>query len=93
MKPAAQHSVHPTSGSLRVLKSFLWLEAGSVKMALSRPTHQQVTQAVRCRSSNWVKCKYHVAYSSSLERTPHKERGMCFVKVMSFFGSFAIAAL
>jgi hypothetical protein len=44
---AAQHSVHPTGGSLRVFRQFLWLEAGSVKGALSYPTHQRVTPAVR----------------------------------------------
>jgi len=38
--------VHPTGGSLRVFKPFAWLEVGSVKMALSRPIHQRVTQAV-----------------------------------------------
>ena len=43
---AAQHSVHPTGGSLRVFRQFAWLEVGSVKMALSRPTHQRVTQTV-----------------------------------------------
>jgi len=43
---AAQHSVHPTGGSLRVFKRFAWLEVYSVKLALSRPTHQRVTQAV-----------------------------------------------
>jgi hypothetical protein len=43
---AAQHSVHPTGGSLRVFKQFAWLKVGSVKMAFSRPTHQRVTQAV-----------------------------------------------
>jgi len=43
---ADQHSVHPTGGSLRVFKQFAWLEAGSVKAALSRPAHQRVTQAV-----------------------------------------------
>jgi hypothetical protein len=32
--------------SLRVFKQFSWLEAGSATMALSRPTHQRVTQAV-----------------------------------------------
>ena len=42
----AQHSVPPTSGSLRVFKQFAWLEVGSVKAALSRPTHQRVTQTV-----------------------------------------------
>jgi len=45
-KPA-QHSVHPTGGSLRVLKQFAWLEAGSGKEALSRPAHQRVTLTVR----------------------------------------------
>jgi hypothetical protein len=45
---AAEHSVHPTGGTLRVrvFRQFAWLEAGSVKAALSRPTHQRVTQAV-----------------------------------------------
>ena len=43
---AAQHSVHPTGGSLRVFEQFAWLEVGSVKVALSRPSHQRVTQAV-----------------------------------------------
>src|SRR6266540_4050795 len=42
----AQHSVHPTGGSLRVFKQFVWLKAGSVKVALSRPAHQRVTPAV-----------------------------------------------
>jgi hypothetical protein len=42
----AQHSVHPTGGSLRVFRRFVWLEVGSGKLALSRPTHQRVTQAV-----------------------------------------------
>ena len=32
--------VHPTGGSRRVFKHFAWLEAGSVKMALSRLAHQ-----------------------------------------------------
>ena len=43
----AEHSVHPTGGSLRVFKQVTWLEVDSVKMALSRPTHQRVTRAVR----------------------------------------------
>ena len=42
----AQHSVHPTGGSLRVFRQFSWLGVGSVKEALSRPTHQRVTQTV-----------------------------------------------
>jgi hypothetical protein len=39
--------VHPTGGSRRVFRQFSWLEAGSVKAALSRPTHQRVTHTVR----------------------------------------------
>jgi len=38
--------VHPTGGTLRVFKQFSWLGAGSDKIALSRPAHQRVTQAV-----------------------------------------------
>ena len=37
---------YPTGGTRRVFKQFAWLEVGSVKVALSRPTHQRVTQAV-----------------------------------------------
>src|SRR5215216_7489346 len=44
---AAQHSVHPTGESLRVFRHFAWLGVRSVKVALSRSTHQRVTQAVR----------------------------------------------
>ena len=33
-------------GSRRVFKHLAWLEVDSVKVALSRPTHQRVTQAV-----------------------------------------------
>jgi hypothetical protein len=47
---AVQHSVHPTGGSLRVFKQFAWLEVVSVKLALSRPTHQRVTRAVGRRA-------------------------------------------
>ena len=40
-------------GSLLVFVPFAWLEVGSGKMALSRPAHQRVTQAVgRLMSSN-----------------------------------------
>jgi hypothetical protein len=41
-----QHSVHPTGGSLRVFKQFVWLEVGSGKMALPRPAHPRVTLTV-----------------------------------------------
>jgi hypothetical protein len=43
----AQHSVHPTGGSLRVFKRFAWLGVGSGKIALSQPAHQRVTPTVR----------------------------------------------
>src|SRR5215216_4459893 len=39
-------SMHPTSGSRRVFRQFVWLEVGSVKVALPHPTHLRVTQAV-----------------------------------------------
>jgi hypothetical protein len=45
-KGSAQHSVHPTGGSLRVFKQFARLEVDSDKIALSRPTHQRVTLTV-----------------------------------------------
>ena len=45
-REAAQQGVHPTGGSLRVFRQFAWLEAGSVKMVLPRPTHQRVTHTV-----------------------------------------------
>jgi hypothetical protein len=45
-KNAAQHSVHPTGGTLRVFRHFVWLEVVPVTIALPRPTHQRVTQAV-----------------------------------------------
>ena len=36
--------MHLTGGSLRVFKQFPWLEVGSVKLALPRPTHQRVSR-------------------------------------------------
>ncbi len=42
----AQHSVHPTGGTRRVFKQFVWLDAGSGKMALSPPAHPPVTHTV-----------------------------------------------
>ena len=56
---SAYHSVHPTGGSLRVFVQVAWLEAGSVKAALSRPAHQRVTQTVRpLRSLLQCPCRY-----------------------------------
>jgi len=38
--------------AVRVFRQFAWLGVGSVKMALSRPTHQRVTPAVRRTKAN-----------------------------------------
>jgi len=43
---AAEHSVHLTGGYAPRFQAFSLAQAGSVKMALSRPSRQQVTQAV-----------------------------------------------
>jgi hypothetical protein len=43
--PSGEHQGRD-GGSLRVFEQFMWLEVGSVKAALSRPTHQRVTQTV-----------------------------------------------
>jgi hypothetical protein len=49
-REASQHSVHPTGGSLRVFRQFVWLGVDSVKMALSRPARQRVTQTVSLKT-------------------------------------------
>jgi hypothetical protein len=54
----AQHSVHPTGGSLRVFRQFAWLEVGSDKMALSCPAHQPVTQAVSPLKAKYLRNKW-----------------------------------
>jgi hypothetical protein len=41
---------YPTGGTLRVFRHFAWLQAGSVKTALSRPAHQRVTLTVGRRN-------------------------------------------
>ncbi len=63
---APNKSVHPTGGSLRVFRQFSGLKAGSVKAALSRPTHQRVTQAVSWIYSFVIRgiYKLHVANST-----------------------------
>jgi len=43
---AAQHSVHLTGGYAPRFQAFSLARTSSVKMALPRPTRQQVTQAV-----------------------------------------------
>jgi hypothetical protein len=52
---AAQHSVYPTGGSLRVFRQFVWLGVDSVKAAVSRPAHQRVTQTVGLPMQDKVK--------------------------------------
>jgi len=44
--PYAQHSVHLTGGYAPRFQAFSLAQAHSVKMALSRPSRQQVTQTV-----------------------------------------------
>lgn len=48
--------VHPTGGSLRVFGQFSWLEVGSGKAALSRPTQPPVpiTALVKCEDKTLV---------------------------------------
>jgi hypothetical protein len=50
-------------GSLRVFRQFVWLQVGSVKVALSRPTHQRVTQAVRRHEQNPLRQQSHAIVS------------------------------
>jgi hypothetical protein len=49
-KKTAQHSVHLTGGYAPRFQAFSLAPAGSVKMALSCPSRQQVTQAVGGRT-------------------------------------------
>ena len=44
-RPPEEHRDY-SGGSRRVFRQFAWLEVGSGKVALSRPTHQRVTRAV-----------------------------------------------
>jgi len=77
-RKCAQHSVHPTGGSLRVFRQFVWLEVDSIKTALSRPAHQPVTQAVGRHKSK-----------SYFEGTPLKNRTQCtHTNICAFFNPF-----
>ena len=62
---AAQHSVHPTGGSRRVFRQFVWLEVGSVEVASSCPTHQRVTQTVGRRDLRQKICSQGMRSRSS----------------------------
>ena len=46
VQQSAQQSVRPTGGRRRIFRQFSRLGVGSGKVALSRPTHQRVTQTV-----------------------------------------------
>ena len=47
LPPNTACCAHPTGETLRFCGQFAWLEVGSVKVALSRPTHQPVRRAIR----------------------------------------------
>jgi hypothetical protein len=61
--------VHPTGGSLRVLKQFSRLRVGSGKEVLPRPTHQRVTQAVG-RVPDWTIKHYMNEHYMNSEQAP-----------------------
>jgi len=67
---ATQHGVHPTGGSLRVFKQFLWLEVVSVKVALSRPTHHPTGGSLRVfKQFLWLEV---VSVKVALSRPTHQ---------------------
>jgi len=67
--------VHPTGGSRRVFGQFAWLEVGSVKMALSRPAHQRVTQAVgRSHYNNINQSRYKTMSQNNLNMSPKENQ-------------------
>ena len=76
LRACAQHSVHPTGGSLRVFRQFAWLEVGSGKTALSRPAHPRVTHAVgrqTDRGKNWYSYEeISILVSEMQERIPRE---------------------
>jgi len=78
--------VHPTGGSLRVFGQFAWLEVGSGKMALSRPAHQPVTQAVgQVLALNLLGIlQNQVVFQFGMSES--SKSGFGFVKVKSFSG-------
>ena len=68
--------MHPTGGSLCVFEQFAWLGVGSVKVALSRPTHQRVTPAVRRLK--------HVVHLNLIEMPPIDEDVRAFLIAEAF---------
>ncbi|SRR6266498_3548927 len=72
---AAQHSVHPTGGSLRVFRQFAWLGVVSVTMALSRPAHQRVTHTVgRSHYNNIIQSRYKTMSQNNLNMRPKENQ-------------------
>jgi hypothetical protein len=63
--------------SLRVLKQFSWLKASSGKVALVRPIHQQVTQAVNCTDMYYLSNHQTIAEFSRIfeDSSLHKCNG------------------
>jgi hypothetical protein len=62
-RPPEEHRDY-SGGSLRVFRQSVWLEVGSVKVALSRPAHQRITQL---RLYAGLKCiRFKVCSSSSV---------------------------
>jgi len=78
--------VHPTGGSRRVFEQFSWLGVGSVKMALSRPTHQRVP--ITCS----VKVFQESRIKSSLccSRESFFSRGIFYPVVLFFLGNVSL---
>ena len=97
--------MHPTGGSLRVFRQFAWLEAGSGKVALSRPTHQRVTPTVGRQGKIADGSLEGKVKLLQLAGTPRAHtckcissqviyrHGVCHVAQQVIYGSSAIAAL
>jgi hypothetical protein len=50
---SAQHSVHPTGGSLRAFRQFVWLEVDDGKVASPRPAWLSTGEAVSRHTSGY----------------------------------------
>ncbi len=88
--------MHLTGGYAPHFQAFCLAPASSVKMALSRPSRQQVTQAVRRRVKKLGQLPKsmlstspspgaHPAQSRSISLRLDRKRGVCFMKVRSFW--------
>ena len=63
---------------VRVFRQFVWLGVGSVKVALSRPTHQRVTPAIR-----WLRLS-HVVHLDLIAMQPIDEDVRTFLITETF---------